>query len=58
MQSSFRIVSTVKIGVTDQVQDFALGNKIVEAVDNFLDGGGVIPPVDIENIDVGCTQSL
>ena len=43
---------------TNKVQDFALHDKIVEAVDDLLDAGIVIPPVNVQNVDVVRTQLL
>ena len=40
-------------GVGDtEVQDLAGGDEVVEAVHDFFHGGGEVPPVDVEEVDV------
>ena len=43
---------------TYQVQDFALNDKIMQAVHDFFDTGSVVPPMDIEAVDVVCAKLL
>lgn len=43
---------------TYEIQDFALYDEMVQTVHHFFDTCGVIPPVDIEDINVGGTQLL
>ena len=35
-----------------KIEDFALNNNVVESVHDFFDGTGVVPPVNIEDVDI------
>ena len=43
---------------TYQIQDFALHNQVIQAIHDLLDATGVVPPMDIENIDIVSPQFL
>lgn len=43
---------------THQVEDFALEDELMQAPHHFLDTCLPIPPVDVEQIDIGCAQLL
>ena len=46
-------------GVGDaEVQHLALHDELVQAVHDLLDGGGVVPPVQVQHVDVGGAQLL
>lgn len=46
-------------GVADaEVEDFAGGDHVVEGLHEFGDGGGEVPPVDVEDVDVGGLEFL
>ena len=46
-------------GVADaEVEDFARGDGVVEGVHDFGDRGGVVPPVDVEQVDVARLEFL
>jgi hypothetical protein len=44
--------------LTYQIQDFALHDEIVQAIHHFLDPGRPVPPVEVQNVDVGGAQLL
>ena len=37
---------------TYQIQDFALHDQVIQAVHDLLHATGVVPPVDVEDVDV------
>ncbi len=39
-----------------EVEDAAGGDLVVEGLHEFGDGGGPVPPVDVEEVDVGCLE--
>ena len=46
-------------GVADaEVEDFTRGDDVVERVHDFGDGSGVVPPVDVEQVDVARLEFL
>ena len=46
-------------GVGDaEVEDFSGRDDVVEGVHDFGDGGGVVPPVDVEEVDVARLEFL
>ena len=46
-------------GVADaEVEDFSRGDGVVEGVHDLGDGGGVVPPVDVEQVDVARLELL
>lgn len=47
-----------KAGGTNQVQDFACEDEVVETVHDFLDGAAPVPPMHIKNIDIRRAQLL
>ena len=46
-----------RVGDTE-VEDFAGGDEIVEAEHDFFDRGRVVPPVDVEDVDVAGLEFL
>ena len=41
-----------------QIENFALDDEVVETVHDLFDRGNVIPPMDVQNVDIGCTKVL
>lgn len=41
-----------------EVEDLARRDKVMETVHDFLHAGGVVPPVNIENIDIAGAKLL
>ena len=46
-------VDMIGITMAHQIQDLALHDEGMEAVHDLFDGGSVVPPVDVEEINVG-----
>ncbi len=44
--------------MTYKVENFALRDKIVETVHDLFNTGGIIPPMQIQNVDVVRAQFL
>ena len=47
-----------RIGDAYEVEDLSLRHKRVQAVHDLLDARGVVPPMDVENIDIVSPQFL
>lgn len=43
---------------TYEVEDFALGDEVVQPVHDFFDRRGVVPPMHVEDVDVGRAEFL
>ena len=41
-----------------EVQNFVGRDEVVKAVHNFFDGGLVVPPMDVEDVNVVCAEFL
>lgn len=43
---------------TYEVENLSLDDECMQGIHDFLDGGTIIPPVHIENVDIGSAQLL
>lgn len=43
---------------TYEVENLSLDDECMQGIHDFLDGGSIIPPVHIENVDIGSAQLL
>ena len=43
---------------TYEVENLSLNDECMQGIHDFLDGGIIIPPMHIENVDIGSAQLL